>query len=568
MGFKERQYNIAQPIKAARFLLRLGYTKAQTQRMLDKSRLHQQNTVVKKSDMLHTGTVNLVEFIPQDLGLLPLYIGMIDSQRQMTIFRYNENYKDYEIIVYSGESIDFRYFGRYAKQLMQCVLRYTKNLDDLKYSTLCSSLTKNSILPNFYFCIFNKPAKLLTHPKNLDNTSSLLDQIRYDFGVESNPCHRLDYETSGLVLCSLTKESEVCLKNLFLQKQIHKQYIAVVQGEITQPMLIESYIDFCRDFGNLCIKGHASYIKTRNIKPQRLSKILEYCKYKSSNSHKAYTIIYPIQTFHTLKQLQVFMESNEGKSIFNSAIHQSTQDYSALQLQKSIDESLHLHKYCFISHHCSVLGFYGFIQKDQMIWDITNLLSLRMHYMYTLDRYMKFIAKLDFSKVFETLPSDSLHVATIPYYTLVKLIPITGKTHQLRLHTSSLHHAILGDTLYGINEDIASFFLDIQGTASQYNREILQKPIFFSFLLHNFLFLHKRYVSSILSGIYCPCFSFIHTLQQQEIQDFFSFLYFYYALPMCQNSMREVMKIYYCKSSRLLLHAQRLMLYHTSFAYP
>ena len=97
MGFKERQYNIAQPIKAARFLLRLGYTKAQTQRMLDKSRLHQQNTVVKKSDMLHTGTVNLVEFIPQDLGLLPLYIGMIDSQRQMTIFRYNENYKDYDL---------------------------------------------------------------------------------------------------------------------------------------------------------------------------------------------------------------------------------------------------------------------------------------------------------------------------------------------------------------------------------------------------------------------------------------------------------------------------------------
>ena len=91
MGFKERQYNIAQPIKAARFLLQLGYTKAQTQRMLDKSRLHQQNTVVKKSDMLHIGTVNLVEFIPQDLGLLPLYIGMIDSQRQMTIFSENIN---------------------------------------------------------------------------------------------------------------------------------------------------------------------------------------------------------------------------------------------------------------------------------------------------------------------------------------------------------------------------------------------------------------------------------------------------------------------------------------------
>ena len=34
-------------------------------------------------------------------------------------------------------------------------------------------------------------------------------------------------------------------------------------------------------------------------------------------------------------------------------------------------------------------------------------------------------------------------------YTLVKYILETGKTHQLRVHSSYIGHSILGDTLYG-----------------------------------------------------------------------------------------------------------------------
>lgn len=34
-------------------------------------------------------------------------------------------------------------------------------------------------------------------------------------------------------------------------------------------------------------------------------------------------------------------------------------------------------------------------------------------------------------------------------FTLVKLMPETGRTHQLRVHMAHIHHPILGDTLYG-----------------------------------------------------------------------------------------------------------------------
>ena len=40
------------------------------------------------------------------------------------------------------------------------------------------------------------------------------------------PCHRLDSSTGGLVVCSKTRPSEVCIKMCFRQKLIHKRYRA------------------------------------------------------------------------------------------------------------------------------------------------------------------------------------------------------------------------------------------------------------------------------------------------------------------------------------------------------
>ncbi len=35
------------------------------------------------------------------------------------------------------------------------------------------------------------------------------------------------------------------------------------------------------------------------------------------------------------------------------------------------------------------------------------------------------------------------------FFTLVELIPKTGRTHQLRVHLASIHHPVVGDALYG-----------------------------------------------------------------------------------------------------------------------
>ena len=43
--------------------------------------------------------------------------------------------------------------------------------------------------------------------------------------------------------------------------------------------------------------------------------------------------------------------------------------------------------------------------------------------------------------------------------TLVKLIPITGRTHQLRIHMQAIGHPIVGDDIYGIKNERQSLCL-------------------------------------------------------------------------------------------------------------
>lgn len=44
-------------------------------------------------------------------------------------------------------------------------------------------------------------------------------------------------------------------------------------------------------------------------------------------------------------------------------------------------------------------------------------------------------------------------------FALVALRPMTGRTHQLRVHMKAIHHAIVGDSLYGVSEDVPRMLL-------------------------------------------------------------------------------------------------------------
>jgi 23S rRNA pseudouridine1911/1915/1917 synthase len=210
------------------------------------------------------------------------------------------------------------------------------------------------IFETMHFAIFDKPSGVAIHPKKLANTKSLLDDVRLLFGNEANLVHRLDKETSGLVMASKNKFSESILKRAFQDKEIKKKYLALVKGEINQQITIKKPIAVNKD---------------ENIKV----KVLIHPEGKES-----VTIIKPI------------------KKIGNN--------------------------------------------------------------------------------------------------TLVECIPLTGRQHQIRVHLYSIGHPIVGDPLYGVDNDFANRYLNEEIT----EKERIEKTGSNRLMLHayylEFMFMNNKYV--------------------------------------------------------------------------
>lgn len=81
----------------------------------------------------------------------------------------------------------------------------------------------------------NKPAGMLVHRSWLDRheTQFVMQTLRDQIGQLVYPIHRLDRPTSGVLLFALNSEIANLLCLQFEQKQIEKQYLAVVRGYVT-----------------------------------------------------------------------------------------------------------------------------------------------------------------------------------------------------------------------------------------------------------------------------------------------------------------------------------------------
>jgi len=89
------------------------------------------------------------------------------------------------------------------------------------------------------FAVYDKPSGLLVHPQNRHTPYSLNDEIKHRFGHDANIAHRIDQETSGLVLAARNKTSERVLKMMFEEREITKRYLAMVKGHLKEPLDIQ-----------------------------------------------------------------------------------------------------------------------------------------------------------------------------------------------------------------------------------------------------------------------------------------------------------------------------------------
>lgn len=89
------------------------------------------------------------------------------------------------------------------------------------------------------FVVFDKPSGMLIHPQNRYTPYSLIDELKFQFGKDANITHRIDQETSGLVLCARNKTSERDIKMMFEHRKMQKVYLAMVHGYFEKELVVE-----------------------------------------------------------------------------------------------------------------------------------------------------------------------------------------------------------------------------------------------------------------------------------------------------------------------------------------
>lgn len=81
--------------------------------------------------------------------------------------------------------------------------------------------------------VVNKPAKLLTVPgRHPENQDCLIRRVQREF-YTAEVVHRLDYDTSGLVVLPLTKRVLSDISKQFQARTVQKKYMAVVSGKMS-----------------------------------------------------------------------------------------------------------------------------------------------------------------------------------------------------------------------------------------------------------------------------------------------------------------------------------------------
>jgi 23S rRNA pseudouridine1911/1915/1917 synthase len=94
----------------------------------------------------------------------------------------------------------------------------------------------------------DKPAMLIVHPAGRHLTDTLIQRVHKHYGSRELPrdqrprlCHRLDRETSGIVLIGKHHDAHSQLMGQFEHREVEKEYLAIVQGS---PLLEGGTIDF------------------------------------------------------------------------------------------------------------------------------------------------------------------------------------------------------------------------------------------------------------------------------------------------------------------------------------
>ena len=229
--------------------------------------------------------------------------------------------------------------------------------------------------------IINKNAGMVTHPApgNVNGTlvNALLNYTNYKLSSinENNRpgiVHRLDKETSGLMVIAKNNESHFILANQFKDHSISRKYKAVVWG-FPQNQIIEGYIERHKINRkkmslNNCKKGKYSNTIIKLIQSYKIASLIE-CKLLTGRTHQ-------VRLHMTSINSPLIGDKIYGKSKINQFGKDKETFNKFLILKNFSRHALHAYHLGFI--HPRTNSYIEF--NNEIPADIQNLLALIVKY--------------------------------------------------------------------------------------------------------------------------------------------------------------------------------------------
>lgn len=177
------------------------------------------------------------------------------------------------------------------------------------------------------FAIFDKPSNLMIHPISKNTEYSLLDEIRFHFGENANQAHRIDAETSGLVLVGLNEKVTNSLATMFENKEYKKSYLTIVEGKVEAERTIDK---------NLKKEGKAIGVRMTTCPKEEGKESITHIKPLKYNKEKDLTLLEVIPITGRQHQIRVHLYSI-GHKILGDPIYGLDDDTVESYLNKTLE---------------------------------------------------------------------------------------------------------------------------------------------------------------------------------------------------------------------------------------
>ena len=122
--------------------------------------------------------------------------------------------------------------------------------------------------------VVNKPAGLLTVPTPRNERNTLTSQLnlllqQQQPSIRVFPCHRLDRDTSGLIVYAKSRQTQQAVMEQFKRGVVKKKYIAFIRGRINQQRGIVNFsVEGKKSVTKYCVlqrRSHFSILEVESL---------------------------------------------------------------------------------------------------------------------------------------------------------------------------------------------------------------------------------------------------------------------------------------------------------------